>query len=157
MDACSTQEHHFTKDSPSSKLLFANEIDKYKLLVQRFYADIQAMPIINDRDMGMLLTEESREHAQELVYFSALNELYAYANQNKEMVIDELNQNEFALQQQLAEKFQKMLDTMEQPPDVLATISNSSLENFDKQQQRSMSGQRGQVLPHPHHYERRIY
>lgn len=35
MDACSTQEHNLTKDSPSSKLLFANEIDRYKLWVRR--------------------------------------------------------------------------------------------------------------------------
>lgn len=35
MDACSTQEHQLTKDSPSSKLLFANEIDRYKSWVHR--------------------------------------------------------------------------------------------------------------------------
>ena len=35
MDACSTQELNLTKDSPSSKLLFANDIDKYKTLVHK--------------------------------------------------------------------------------------------------------------------------
>lgn len=38
MDSCSTQENHLTKDSPSSKLLFANEIEKYKKWVQRLIA-----------------------------------------------------------------------------------------------------------------------
>ena len=41
----------------------------------------------------MLLVEESRENAQELnTCFSALNELYTYVNQNREMIFDELNQ-----------------------------------------------------------------
>lgn len=34
MDACSTQDQHLTKDSPSSKLLFADVMDEYKSLVQ---------------------------------------------------------------------------------------------------------------------------
>jgi plexin A len=119
-----------TKDSPSSKLLFANEIDKYKSWVHRYYADIQKLPPISDQDMNSLLAEESREHERDFLVFSALNELYVYVNQNKEMIFDELNQNEVALQQHLPEKFQKLLDTMEVMPDALI-ISNGSLDGYN--------------------------
>lgn len=83
MDACSTQEQHLTKDSPSSKLLFANEMDKYRQWCQRFYAQIGQMEPIGDREMAMLLAEESQEHGQEFMVYSALNELYSYVSQNK--------------------------------------------------------------------------
>lgn len=117
MDACSTQEQHLTKDSPSSKLLFANEMDKYRQWVQRFYTQIRDdIEPITDRDMAMLLAEESQEHSNEFMIYSALNELYAYVTQNKELLFEELNQNEFALQQQLPAALQKLLDTMEASP-----------------------------------------
>lgn len=34
MDACSTQDQHLTKDSPSSKLLFADVISEFRDMVQ---------------------------------------------------------------------------------------------------------------------------
>lgn len=57
---------HFTfpesigKDSPSSKLLYAKDIPSYKEWVERYYADIKAMPCISDQDMNSMLAEESR-------------------------------------------------------------------------------------------------
>uniref|UniRef100_A0A1I8BP85 Sema domain-containing protein n=1 Tax=Meloidogyne hapla TaxID=6305 RepID=A0A1I8BP85_MELHA len=125
MDACSTHEQHLTKDSPSSKLLFANEMDKYRQWVQRFYAQVAEAEPIPDREMAMLLAEESQEHGQEFMIYSALNEIYSYVSQNKEMLFEELSQNEFALQQQLPEALQKLLDTMEVPPD--AQLLNGSM------------------------------
>uniref|UniRef100_A0A914ID92 Sema domain-containing protein n=1 Tax=Globodera rostochiensis TaxID=31243 RepID=A0A914ID92_GLORO len=127
MDACSTQEQHLTKDSPSSKLLFANEMDKYRQWVQRYYATIASMEPISQSDMSMLLAEESQEHSQEFMLYSALNELYAYVSQNKEMLFDELAQNEFALQQQLPGALQKLLDTIEAPPESLAPLNGALL------------------------------
>ena len=83
MDACSTSEHRlgtysitsyfsawkdgilieidFTgKDSPSSKLLYAKDIPSYKEWVERYYADIKAMPCVSDQDMNLMLADESR-------------------------------------------------------------------------------------------------
>lgn len=48
------------KDSPSSKLLYAKDIPSYKEWVERYYADIKAMPCISDQDMNSMLAEESR-------------------------------------------------------------------------------------------------
>lgn len=90
--------------------------------------------------MSMILAEESREHAKDFLIFSALNELYVYVSQNKEIIFEEFNQNEFALQQKLPEKFQKLLDTMEIVPDTLI-INNGSLDNYNSKS-RLMSNSR---------------
>lgn len=88
------------------------------------------MPPIPEKEMSAYLVEESRAHSREFMVFSALNELYVYVNQNKEMIFEELNQNEFALQQGLPEKFQNMLQTMEVPPDTII-MNNGSLDNYN--------------------------
>lgn len=95
----------------------------------RYYEEIRLMPKISEHEMNMILAEESRDHAQDFMMFSALNELYTYVNQNKEMLFDELNRNEFALQENLPEKFQKLLDTIEVMPDTL--INNESLDKYN--------------------------
>ena len=41
MDSCSLSNHAFSTDSPSSKLLYAKELQDYKPAVRKFYSDIQ--------------------------------------------------------------------------------------------------------------------
>lgn len=114
MDACSTQDQQLTKDSPSSKLLFAKDIYQYREWVDRYYAEIRAMPSISDQDMNAFLAEESRSHSRDKFHiFSALNELYKYLEQYKDSVREELEMNQFAVNQKLPQKFQEMLNTME--------------------------------------------
>lgn len=60
MDSCSMSEHRLGINSPSSKLLYAKDIPKYKKWVERYYQDIKMMPAISDQDMTALLTDESR-------------------------------------------------------------------------------------------------
>jgi len=45
------------KDSPSSKLLYAKDIPVYKDWVDRYYADIKAMPVISDQVYSTLSTK----------------------------------------------------------------------------------------------------
>jgi len=52
--------NHLGKDSPSSKLLYAKDIPSYKEWVERYYADIKAMPSVSDQDMNLMLADESR-------------------------------------------------------------------------------------------------
>ncbi|VDN56450.1 unnamed protein product [Dracunculus medinensis] len=114
MDACSTQDHQLTKDSPSSKLLFAKDIYQYRDWVDNYYSEIREMPPINEQDMNALLAEESRCHARDRFHiFSALNELYKYLEQYKEQLREELDSNQYAINQKLPQKFQEMLNTME--------------------------------------------
>lgn len=131
MDACSTQELHLTKDSPSSKLLFANDIDKYKKLVHNYYDDVSKLQRIPENDMGSFLLQESQSHQRNFTACSsALNELYIYVAQNRDMIFEELSRSEYALHEGLPEKFQKMLDTMDVVPDS-SLINNGSLDNYN--------------------------
>ncbi|KAI6236464.1 hypothetical protein M3Y95_00160400 [Aphelenchoides besseyi] len=131
MDSCSTQDQHLTKDSPSSKLLFADVIGEYKSWITDYYKSIREMPAVRDEQMSAMLAEESRTHANDFRVFSALNELYVYVQQNKEAIADELGQNDVALNQQLPEKFQKLLDTMEIVPDGAVHNGSGSMENYN--------------------------
>ncbi|XP_071495764.1 plexin-A4-like [Diadema antillarum] len=106
MDACSVSEHQLTKDSPSSKLLYAKDIPKYKEWVARYYEDIKNMPPISDQDMNAVLAEHSNSHQYDFHTLSALNELYhSYAKKYSEQISESLQRDEFALKYKLAEKF----------------------------------------------------
>ncbi|WKY07930.1 hypothetical protein Q1695_007433 [Nippostrongylus brasiliensis] len=113
MDACSTQDHQLTKDSPSSKLLFAKDMYQYRDWVDSYYSDIARLPSISDQDMASLLNEESRVHRGQFHVFSALNELYKYLDQYKDPIMDALEHNEHAQASRLPGRLQDMLALME--------------------------------------------
>merc|ERR1711997_1412086 len=75
MSSCLHNDPILNKESPSHKLLYAKDIPVYKDWVDRYYADIKAMPVISDQDMNAMLAEESRLHANEFNLNSALHEL----------------------------------------------------------------------------------
>jgi plexin A len=137
MDACSTQDQNLTKDSPSSKVLFADVMDEYRKMVQEYYRSIREMPPVREEQMNAMLAEESRAHANDFRVFSGLNELYNYVQQNKEAIADELNSSELCLNQGLPEKFNKLLATMEVMPE-----TNGSLEYNYNSKSRLMSNSR---------------
>jgi len=112
MDACSTSEHRLGKDSPSSKLLYAKDIPGYKEWVERYYADIKAMPIISDQDMNSMLAEESRLHSMEFNAESALYELYNYASKYNDQLMMTLEEDEFSQKQRLAYKLEQVHNIM---------------------------------------------
>jgi len=116
MDACSTQDHMLTKDSPSSKLLFAKDILIYREWVDRYYQDIRRIQPISDQDMNAFLAEESRAHADQFYVYSALNELYKYVDQYKEQLAQCLEEDEFSVRARLPSKFAQMLATMQSVP-----------------------------------------
>ncbi|KJH51742.1 plexin cytoplasmic region [Dictyocaulus viviparus] len=113
MDACSTQDHQLTKDSPSSKLLFAKDMYQYRDWVDSYYSDIARLPPISDQDMAALLNEESRVHRGQFHVFSALNELYKYLDQYKDPIMDALEHNDHAEASRLPGRLQDMLALME--------------------------------------------
>jgi plexin A len=47
------------QDSPSSKLLYAKDIPRYRQQVMQFYGDIQDMPPVSDAQMADFLTQHS--------------------------------------------------------------------------------------------------
>lgn len=102
------------------------------------------MPPVREENMNAMLADESRLHGSDFRVFSALNELYNYVHQNKEAIVDELSSNDVSLSQGLAEKFNKMLSTMEVVPDPI----NGSLENYNyNSKSRLMSNTTNRYYP----------
>uniref|UniRef100_A0A7E4UM35 Sema domain-containing protein n=1 Tax=Panagrellus redivivus TaxID=6233 RepID=A0A7E4UM35_PANRE len=130
MDACSKQDQHLTKDSPSSKLLFANDIEKHKNLVARYYNEIAELQRIPEENMSSFLLQGTQPNQRSFhACLSALNELYIFVAQNRDMIYEELTNNEYALHGGLPEQFRKMLETMDVVPD--SSINNGSLDNYN--------------------------
>ncbi|KAK6025971.1 plexin cytoplasmic region [Ostertagia ostertagi] len=122
MDACSTQDHQLTKDSPSSKLLFAKDMYQYRDWVDRFVENDHFVTISTysncrfprfHQTWPALLNEESRVHRGQFHVFSALNELYKYLDQYKDPIMDALEHNEHAQASRLPGRLQDMLALME--------------------------------------------
>lgn len=51
MDACSSSAPTLTQDSPSSKLLFAKDLTRYKGLMTQFYDQITTQPPVDTNDL----------------------------------------------------------------------------------------------------------
>ncbi|KRZ39430.1 Plexin-A4, partial [Trichinella pseudospiralis] len=132
MDSCSTQDPQLTKDSPSSKLLFARDIYSYREWVERYYMDVRDLPVISDQDMNAFLVEESRQQLTEFNVLGALNELYKYVNQYKEQLLAALEEDEFSRRNRLPAKFvqmQRIFDGEEQQSTTPALAVGSSMIN----------------------------
>ncbi|XP_061187721.1 plexin-A4-like isoform X2 [Saccostrea echinata] len=113
MDSCSMSEHRLGINSPSSKLLYAKDIPKYKKWVERYYQDIKMMPAISDQDMTALLTDESRQHADDFNTTAALYELYKYIQQYYEDIMMALEEDEFAKKNRLTYKLEQVRHAMD--------------------------------------------
>ncbi|KAI0232085.1 Plexin-A4 [Lamellibrachia satsuma] len=113
MDSCSMSEHRLGKDSPSSKLLYAKDIPKYKTWVERYYQDIKLMPAISDQDMNVTLAEETKLHQNEFNLDAALYELYGYASRYNDELMQTLDEDEFARNYQLAHRLDQVHELME--------------------------------------------
>lgn len=61
MESCSTSDLKLSKDSPSSKLLFAKDIGVYQEWVRSYYDDIKyKLPEVTEQDFSQMLIHESK-------------------------------------------------------------------------------------------------
>lgn len=104
MDSCSKSDHKLGKDSPSSKLLYAKDIPKYKSWAELYYLDIKNIPEISDQDMNTMLVEESRLRSSVFNTNYALHELYKYAYKYNKQLCMMLEEDEVSQRQGLASK-----------------------------------------------------
>ncbi|CAG0883074.1 unnamed protein product [Cyprideis torosa] len=109
MDACSTTEHRLGKDSPSSKLLFAKDIPRYKSRVSRFYSDVAGLPSISDATMTAQMQQLSTAHFGEFDVTAALRELYIYVEKYHPQVLDGLAGDPYCNQMHLSHKLQTIM------------------------------------------------
>lgn len=112
MDSCSMSDHRLGKDSPSSKLLYAKDIPKYKAWVDRYYEDIKLIPPISDQDMNAMLQEESRLHKHEFYTDAALLELYKYVNEYSDKLLTALEEDNAANRSKLDYKLKQVQNMM---------------------------------------------
>lgn len=76
MDSCSQSSHELTKDSPSSKLLFYKDVQKYRKWVQSYYNEIRQASLIPHDRIFSFLDEESVKHLNEFNICYALYKLF---------------------------------------------------------------------------------
>jgi plexin A len=57
IDGCSTAEVRYTKDTPSARLLYANEVKQYKQEVLQFYDKVQSLPRTTNDELRSYFTE----------------------------------------------------------------------------------------------------
>jgi len=50
---------YILQDSPSSKLLYAKDIPRYRRLVADFYQSVRQLPAVTDKDIAVIMSEHS--------------------------------------------------------------------------------------------------
>eukprot|EP00731_Ephydatia_muelleri_P021671 Em0014g262a len=105
VDACSTSETKYTKDTPSSKLLFANEMQNYRISIYRYYEAICSLPKLESGSFEQYLQdtvqtcltpgEKAKDelHPQQLYSDSALYELFKIVHPYSSEVVEALEDN----------------------------------------------------------------
>eukprot|EP00731_Ephydatia_muelleri_P001990 Em0001g1990a len=78
IDACSTSDINYSKDTSSSKLLYVNEVKGYKSHVQQYYNTIQSEPKMEKGELEDYIKESTHTTHQHFVTESALYELAKY-------------------------------------------------------------------------------
>ncbi|XP_055342712.1 plexin-A2-like [Paramacrobiotus metropolitanus] len=113
MESCSTSDLKLSKDSPSSKLLFAKDIANYQELVRNYYDDIKyQVPEITEQEFNQLLAEESKLHRHEFHTRPALLELFTYAKKHIDPLMAALSSDEFSERAKIPTRLLQILQLM---------------------------------------------
>lgn len=81
MSSCLPNDPVLNKESPSHKLLFAREINEYRIWISDFYEHVQKMPQVTDQDLNCYMHRLSQLHEGEFNRTAALKELFLYVSQ----------------------------------------------------------------------------
>ncbi|ESO07483.1 hypothetical protein HELRODRAFT_75708, partial [Helobdella robusta] len=106
IDGCSLHQQKLGKDSPSSKLLYAKDIPRYRKMVDDYFHLIQHLPDISDDDMYNILSQHSQSHSTSCQTDAALQQLYQYALQYRVELLESLDEDSIARRQNLASQFE---------------------------------------------------
>ena len=69
------------KESPSHKLLFARDINMYRIRIAEFYQRVQDLPTVTDQDLHCYMNRLSQMHEGEFNQMAALKEIFLYVSQ----------------------------------------------------------------------------
>ncbi len=81
MSSCLPNDPVLNKESPSHKLLFAREINEYRIWISDFYERVQKMSQVTDQDLNCYMHRLSQLHEGEFNRMAALKELFLYVSQ----------------------------------------------------------------------------
>ncbi|CAG0917436.1 unnamed protein product, partial [Notodromas monacha] len=113
MDACTTTEQRLGKDSPSSKLLFAKDLPRYRRLVSKFYADVADLPLVTDQQLHPALLQLSVQHAGDFDTIAALKDLYIYVSKYSHKIQEALENNGYCSKAMLGLKLKNVAFTLD--------------------------------------------
>ncbi|CAF1302859.1 unnamed protein product [Adineta steineri] len=122
MDSCAAGTHQLTKDSPSSKLLFYRDVQKYKTLVEKYYATISSFPTvsINDLDRNVISIREQEQQTSFNRRPNEFNRTYAlfklyneFINRYKTSIRLAMANDLHSKQYRLVTLFERIVDYME--------------------------------------------
>eukprot|EP00731_Ephydatia_muelleri_P021665 Em0014g256a len=109
IDACSTSETKYTKDTPSAKLLYVNEVKQYKNQIRRFYNTVQSSPKLDNQEMDEYFRTAVQPAQALFSTDAALYELFKYAVQYSDCIIAALRENDLGDQ---ASSFQSIAERL---------------------------------------------
>jgi plexin A len=81
MASCLPNDPVLNKETPSHKLLFAREINEYRVWISDFYERVQKMPQVPDQELNCYMHRLSQLHEGEFNRTAALKELFLYVSQ----------------------------------------------------------------------------
>ncbi|XP_039250404.2 plexin-B2-like [Styela clava] len=95
MDACTTTNHKLGQDSPSNKLLYAKDAERYRKMVAKFFENISNEEVTGEEELNESLRQVSSAYAVEFNKRAAAQQLYnhldKYRSQVQEAVEDSDN------------------------------------------------------------------
>ncbi|XP_076061241.1 plexin-B-like [Oratosquilla oratoria] len=113
IDACSTTEHRLGKDSPSTKLLFAKDIPRYRAQVKKFYSDVTTLPPVSDQEIAQHLQHLSATYSSQFDNLAALKELYIYVTKYHEVILESLEADPYCRKLNLPHRLQSIAYILE--------------------------------------------
>jgi plexin A len=129
IDSCVPREHHLGKDSPTTKLLFAKDIPRYRQILSQFYDCIHQMAPVTDSEMKQYMLGMSKTNIAEFNQQAALEQLYQYAHRFRVELQKALDGDSSARNLELTVKFQQIqsvADDVVIPRDVVLNCSEYS-------------------------------
>uniref|UniRef100_A0A0N5A3Z0 Sema domain-containing protein n=1 Tax=Parastrongyloides trichosuri TaxID=131310 RepID=A0A0N5A3Z0_PARTI len=123
MDCFSSNPHPFSKESPSSKLLFAKEINRYRPFAMELFTQISSLPPITDKVFYNHINMVSQTVNECLSKTHAINELLNWIKGNALPLVELLNRDEVSIKHRLGEKLQQIvLCTIQDSEHIYATL-----------------------------------
>uniref|UniRef100_A0A0N5B395 Sema domain-containing protein n=1 Tax=Strongyloides papillosus TaxID=174720 RepID=A0A0N5B395_STREA len=124
MDCFSTNPHPFSKESPSSKLLFAKEINRYRPFAMELFTQISHLPPITDKVFYNHINNVSQTVTDCLSKTHAITELLNWIKGNALPLVEILNHDEGSIKHRLGEKLQQIvMCTIQDSEHIYATLN----------------------------------